>query len=361
MGQILKIRELERDDELGSVKKQISAQNGDFSFETPVVSQRRPKTTEGLNPLKINEVSRPITKKSINELETRGITPFAYEIKREQFTDRLNLTLFNLTFDRVPDERTTRLLANALYSSSKDVMVLPTVRAALLQEIIPTRKTPVYSIRKIDDYLKMMRTIIDTNKFRNGKELVGTIPLIPPKFVRPIIDFYIEQEIQAFAIDANFKDIILNEGDFRLILTEINNEKPLNETVIFAFNVGNPQYEQHAIRSDDFLSIFAYVDVLGLTSKPRFGGGSSRAKVFSREDYAYDVYPTYSAASQAIGKNLTYYTLKEHNRLEQLKETYKVRGIIGDEKVKKYLQTKEGVDTVSMKKLESIAHNIRVS
>jgi len=360
MGQILKIRELDRDDELGAVKKIISSRNGNFSFETPIVSQRRSTVSNTVQPLRINEIPRQIDDRVVSELEERGITPFAYEVKQERLEDRLNLTIFNFRFDSVPTNKTIRLLAHALHASSKDVMFLPAVKTSFLQETIPNRKTPIYSIKKVHDYLEMMKTIIYESKFRNGHELIGTIPLIPPKFVRPIIEFYLSEGIEAFAIDANFKDIILNEGDFRLILSEINIGKPLNETLIFACNVGIPQYEQHAIRSDDFLSIFAYVDVLGLTFKKRGGGvGVPRAKVFSREKYAYDVY-SYPDASRVVGRPLNYSSLKYLNRIEQLKETQKVQHLLGDKKIKEYLQTKNAVDHASMKKLESIANNIKV-
>jgi hypothetical protein len=60
----------------------------------------------------------------------------------------------------------------------------------------------------------MIKTIIYENKFRNGRELIGKIPLIPPKFVRPIIEFYLPDGVAAFAVDTNFKDIIPNEDNF---------------------------------------------------------------------------------------------------------------------------------------------------
>jgi len=69
-----------------------------------------------------------------------------------------------------------------------------------------------------------MSLIIDEiEKFGNGK-VVGTIPLIPFLFARPILDLYLSHDIRAFAIDANYKDIIGNVGDFTLILSKINGQ-----------------------------------------------------------------------------------------------------------------------------------------
>lgn len=361
MGQIFRIHEIERDDGLGVVKKQIESYNGDFAFESPIVSQKTPKQYTDIQKLKINEITRQIDGQVIEELETKGITPFRNSVRSEFLSGKFNLTIFNLKFDTVPSVPTTRLLAHALHSSSQSTILLPAVKTAFLQETKQNRKTPVYSDKKIQDYLRMMKLIIQENKtFGNGKELIGIVPLIPPKFVRPIIKLYLSEGVRAYAIDANFKDIILNEGDFRLILSEINEEQPLNETLIFACNVGIPQFEKHAIRSDDFLTIFAYVDVLGCTFKPRGGGGGiPRAKVFLRERYAYDV-STYPQVSKQFGETMNYVSLRNFNRSEQLKETSKVRNLLGVTKMKEYLQTKPEVDHTSMKHLESIASNVKI-
>lgn len=360
MGQIFKIRETDRDDTLGIVKKGISSFKVDFSFNSPIVSQKTPKIETNIQQLRINEITRQIDDDVIAELETRGTVPFKNRVKREFLSDKLNLTIFNMRFDTVPNDATIRLIAHTLHSSSQSTMMLPAVKTAFLQEEMPNRVTPVYSLRKVQDYVRMMKLIMQENKIGNEKEVIGTIPLIPPKFVRPIIELYLSEGIRVFAIDANFKDIILNEGDFRLILSEINKEQPLNEALILACNVGIPHYEQHAIRSDDFLTIFAYIDVLGCTFKPRGGRGIPRAKVFSRDQYAYDV-STYPLVSRALGRPMNYVSLRNYNRSEQLKETLKVRNLLGVTKMKEYLQSKRAVDSTSMKRLESIANNVKIA
>jgi hypothetical protein len=358
MGQIFKIREVERDDELGVIKKEISDYNGNFSFESPIVSQKNVTQYTSVQSVKVNEITRQIDNNTINELETKGIKPFATTVKSEFLVGKLNATIFNLRFDAVPNDDDLRLLSHALHSSSENTMILPTVKFGLLQE------NQKYSEKRIQDYIRMMRLIInETEAIGNRKEFIGTIPLIPPKFVRRIIEFYLSEDLRAFVIDVNTKDIILHEGDFRVILSEINKKKPLTETLIFACNLGFKQFEMHELRSDDFLSLFAYVDVLGGNFKTRGGRGMSgipRAKVFSRDRYSYLV-TTYSEASKMLGQKVTYSSLKNYNRAEQLNESLKVRNLLGIEKMKKYLQTKAAVDTTSMKRLESIASKVRIA
>jgi hypothetical protein len=361
MGQIFKIREIERDDELGIVEKEVSSNNGTFSFESPIVSQRTNRFDPDSQKVKINEVIRHIDDEVVNSIATRGTKPFSDAVKYEYLPDRFNATIFDLKYNSVPNDETIKIIAHALHSSSQNAIILPAVRTAFLQDRRIGRKTPVFSERKIQDYVHMMRLIMnETEAFVNGKEVIGTVPFIPFRFVRPIINLYLSWNIRVFAIDANHKDIIGNIGDFTLILSKINERIPLNKALIFACNAGIPHFEQNEAVSDDFLSVFAYVDVLGCTFKARGGSGEPRAKVFSRDKYAYDLFK-YPEVSRQFGKAMNYVSLRNYNRSEQRKETLKVRNLLGVESMKKYLQTKSAVDQTLVKRLESVARNVKIA
>lgn len=355
MGQIFKILETCRDEEIGVVKKQITCEGKSFCFDSPVVSQRANK----IDPtIQIHEVIRHIDDKVVNSLVSNHIKPFADAAKDEFAAGKLNTTIFDLKYNYFPSDDFIKVIAHALYGASDKVVFLPAVKKSLLLGQKPGLKTPSFNKDKIDAYIKMMKLIVEETKmFKNGKEIIGMVPFIPFKWVRQIIDSYASLGVRAFAIDANFKDIMSNEEDFTLILSKIKETVPLDKTLIFAFNAGVPPYETTEIVSDDFLSVFAYVDVLGSTFKQRGGGkGKPRAKVFSRDKYAYDI-SYYADLKPKFGKYMTVATLRNYNKSEQLKETAKVRGLIGVEKMKKYLATKSAVKQ-SMKHLESIAQKI---
>ncbi len=361
MGQIFKIRETERDDNLGIVKKDVSSYNGSFSFESPVVGQRSNRFDPDSGKVRINEIIRQVDEGVIGSLLTRGIKPFSDAVKYEFLPNKLNAVIFNLKYNSTPNEETVRVIAHALHSSSQDAVILPAVRTALLQEYKVGRKTPVFSPKKVQEYVQMMSLIIDEiEKFGNGKEVVGTIPLIPFLFARPVLDLYLSHGIRAFAIDANYKDIIGNVGDFTLILSTINGQLPLNKALIFAYNAGIPHFEQREAVSDDFLSVFAYVDVFGGTFKPRGGKGEPRAKVFSREKYAYNLFK-YPEVSRQFGRAMNYVSLRNYNKAEQRREALKVRNLLGVESMKKYLQTKSAVNPTLVKRLESVAQKIKIA
>jgi hypothetical protein len=363
MGQIFRIHEVDRDDDLGVVKKQISSSNGSFSFESPVVSERTTKLDPNCQRVRVNEIIRQIDDKVVASLAMKTIKAFADEVRAERIDGKLNATIFNLKYNSVPDENHLKIIAHALHSSSQNAMFLPTVKTSFLQELKPgTRKKNVFHLEftkaKINSYLNMMKLIIGEGKrWGNGIEIVGTIPFIPFGFVEPIIDLYLSEGIRAFAIDANYKDIMGNLGDFTLMLSKIDKTVKLNDALIYACNAGIPHFEANESTSNDFLSVFAYVDVLGTTFKPRGGGGSDLAKVFSRDRYAYNL-ATYPEINRQFGRPMNYFSVRKYNRNEQLKESLKVQSLIGVEKMKNYLETKPAVNQKAIKRLETVAKSL---
>jgi len=338
---LVKVNEVDRDKELGILKKDISIPNA-FSLETPSKSIRRFDNLLD-STMTVNEITRKIDNNTLRSLELGAASKITREIRSRFLKDKLNLVIFNLVLDRIPDKNLLDVLSQQLYASSEAVIFLPTVKIGLLKE------EGRFTDRKIQEYLKMMDDIInEIESVGNAKAFIGTIPLVPIRYSRPIVRFYQSKELTSFAIDANTKDIILNETDFRLILSEINDAIPLSEAFIYACNLGYPRYEELETRADDFLSIFAYVDVFGGTFKIRgIPVGPQKPKMFQRDKYSYKI-----SASVIFDRN--------YNQREQLVEASKVREMIGEERLKPYVQGKTAVDKLSIKRLESIAARIRV-
>lgn len=167
------------------------------------------------------------------------------------------------------------------------------------------------------------------------------------------MNFYLESGINAFSVDGNTSDFLAHEADLRSILSSINSGIPLSETLIHACNLGYPQFEQEETRADDFLSIFAYIDILGNTFKIRGKPfGKPRLKEFSRRHYSYKILPP-----NAYPPN----ELKNINQVEQLRETHVVQKLIGEERIENYIQQKSKVDEIALNRLKSIAGKIKVN
>ncbi len=127
------------------------------------------------------------------------------------------------------------------------------------------------------------------------------LPLIPVRFLRGLLNEYYDMGINSFVIDAGTKDVIgASEPEFRSLLSEINKISYLPNSLIIGSNLGYSTYQSSQTIADDFLSIFAYVDMLSTKFKSRGFKKKKddnkkitpyipKARVFSRDSYAYDV------------------------------------------------------------------------
>jgi len=266
-----------------------------------------------------------------------------------------------LMYDSIPSDEEIKTLTNYWYAASESTLFLPTVKMSMLRE--DTR----FSDKRMSQYLGMLRQIIEiTEAIGNTKAFIGTIPLVPPKYSKPIVALYLEKGITAFAIDAGTKDFLNHEPDFRAILMRINDQVHLSEAFIYACNLGIPRFVHNKARADDFLSLFAYVDAFGTTFKTRGGRymprGVGRAKEFLREDMCYEV-STYREYFERTGRNIwtARKFLNDINQREQLKEADHVRQLIGKEEVHTYFDKKGAVDEFAIKHLGSIAKTVKVT
>ena len=184
----LKVREIERDENLGTIKKEITLTNG-VSFTSPSrgIKQIKPNIYLQSN-TRVKEIVKRIDEKALDSLEEGASARIAKEIKDSYQKDALNLVIFNLIIDKVPDKDKLSTLAHHLYASSENTVFLPTVRPALIKE-----GTKI-SAKRISNYQEMMRFIInEIQTVGNSKVIIGTVPLIAPKYSRPIVNFYLEQ------------------------------------------------------------------------------------------------------------------------------------------------------------------------
>lgn len=345
MASKIRARSIDRDDEFGILKKEVSTPRMP-TFETPTKCVKN-LTSNIPFTVCINEVTKRISSKTIASIQEGTDTP-RRSIFPKFLPNRINFTIFELIFDSVPNWDQVKCLASYWYAASQSTLFLPTVKTAMLKE------GKKLSENKIERYVWMMRNLIEiTEAIGNAKAFIGTIPLMPVKYSRPIIRLYHEKDITAFAIDGGTKDFLNHETDFRSILIEINEEVPLTETFIYACNLGIPQFEAYKARADDFLSFFAYVDAFGTTFKARGGPhmrrGTPRVKKFLRDELSYEY----------IGGDRR--EIQDSNLRAQLKEADVVRTLIGIEKMQTYLDGKSGVDSFAKKHLDSIAKKVKIS
>jgi hypothetical protein len=349
---------IDKDDDFGVFKKRIQAPEMS-PFETPTKSFKNVQQIP--QDFKINEIIKRITPELVDSIYSgQGKYQSPQSIKDRFMKGKLNFTIFNLTYERVPPKPKIRTIVHYLYACSQHTLFLPTVKTGLFKE-----KNKI-SMKRFQEYLDMIEHMITTTEdVGNRLEFIGTIPLIAPLFTRKLVKLYLSKGIKLFAIDCGTVDILYHVAEFRSILSEIREGMPLEKAFIYACNLGIPRYEANTARADDFLSILAYVDVLGTNFKTRGWAGASRerrAKQFLRNHLVYKV-SKYSefcnehkmSAYQAMN------FLSRFNYTEQLNEAHKVRELVGKEKIDTYLDKKSGINEDAKKRLGSIAKSIKIT
>jgi hypothetical protein len=339
------IQELDKDDDYGVIKKEIEIVRSP-SFETPT---KCVKNLDSPPPhaAQINEVTKRVSLRTIESFRRGIVQP--KEILDRHERNKINFTIFDLTFDKIPDHEMTKSLSSYWYACSDHILFVPTVRSNMLKD------DKTLSEPRIMQCITFLRDLIDVTEVKNYKAFMGTIPLLPFKFSKPFVDLYLEKGFNAYAIDCGNRDLLNHIGDLRSILVEINETIPLNKVFIYACNLGIPRFDQNISRADDFLSLFAYIDAFGNTFKPKGGSvddtkpkSPPKAKQFLREDLAY---------KRSIDNPTKY---RNFNQLEQVKEADIVRGLVGVEKMQKYLGTKKGVDSTAIRHLGTIMEKVKV-
>jgi hypothetical protein len=337
------VQEQDRDGDFGVLRKEVEFP-GSFRITTPTKCVKNP-SLRILPESYINEVVKRVFPRTIESIWDGTDRP-ARSVKSRFLLNKLNLAIFDLVLDKIPDRDKLRSLTSYWYAASHSVLFLPTVASLMLKD----GKT--LSEKKVSDYVGMMQYMIETTEaIGNTKAFIGTIPLLSPKYSSPIVRLYLDKGFNAFAIDAGTRDFLYHEPEFRSILAQINEKIPLSQAFIYACNLGIPQFERYKARADDFLSLFAYVDAFGGTFKTRGGPGrpmgKPRVKRFLRSELCYE--HLYGEKDR----------MHDFNQCEQVMETNLVRPLIGSERMLKYLQGKKAVDPSALKRLASIAKEIK--
>lgn len=371
----IKVRETDRDDNFAiSVKeitlpgnKHITTPNKSFSAPSRTWKQIDPLLSQNID---VNEVNQRMDDKKIELLGVDG-TSYIQPIRRRYLPDKVNFYMPHLRLRNNLSPSALNLYSQFLYSVSEEVIILPTIDFSWMKILKPgTKSTKIWSQDRVDDYITYMKSIVENiNAIGNGKAFMGMIPLMPSDRIKDLIKFYIDEGINSFVIDASTRDIVVaSQFEFRALLGEIRiqSDGELFNKFFYASNLGYGNFKQDWSIADDFLSIYTNIDVLGHRYKTRgFDSDSSKnyvpkAKVFSKDDYAYTV-STYKVAEENLNiEGLNPSNLRKYNENEQKTETNNLQRLIGEVNLDKHLLDKKYItpDSKSYKQVKTFSTDV---
>ena len=175
-----------------------------------------------------------------------------------------------------------------------------------------------------DDLINMTRRFLEQVKVRNGKLVMGCIPLnIPDGIVDDLVSFYLRNGISSFVLDYCNCLPLPKKYLVRNIYKKIQDGGWEEESILYSMNVRRTHKTRGIYPADDLLTFVHGVDVIGglhmSTGGRRNEKGYPEPKVkkFDSIQYTYkEVYGLNSAEIQM---------LKENNNLSQNLATVEIR------------------------------------
>ncbi|MFH2111203.1 MAG: hypothetical protein ABIJ47_08100 [Candidatus Bathyarchaeota archaeon] len=339
---------------------------------TPTKSYRNYKDTN-FNTTQFVEITRNFQMDRLKALFEGKRIKILESIPHEIVPSKINFVIFNLDIKNIPDDDIIESFTHTLYKNSVSSYFLPTINMnALKSPIEKINRKGETTIKNVEDenkiikYMHMLDLMVDITQVWNKKEIIGTIPLIAPKYVNPIIDVYLKKEIKSFSIDANLKDVFSGQNMTHLknILFRISKVVPLSESFIYLNNPGIGHFENNYTKADDFLSLIAGIDNISEIFKRRLFRPTpplpgvpkrpSRCKMFQNLDYRYQLFDTYGRASVHFGVDVNRDFIKNYNQEKQLEETIKIRSHIKEGTLYSHIDSKKILDEKMRKQLSEL-------
>jgi len=190
----------------------------------------------------------------------------------------------------------------------------------------------------------------------NKKPIMGIIPAVMPRqFLEMIIENYINQGVNSFAIDFNGRSMDTNMSWARTLMRLMAKYDLSENSFLYAINCHEGRFikKSDKILAKDFISIGCGIDVLGLNhTPPRMSSQEwlnlknkrkdSLYRIFDRKDYAY-IKTSESELRGTISGDIRD-EIKRQNMKSQYEESTLLQQKIEETKtIEPYLETKDSV------------------
>nr|MDO8079347.1 hypothetical protein [Candidatus Freyarchaeota archaeon] len=380
MANELKVKAINVDSD--TIYKTLEIKIGTKSLITPVKSldltKFIPNVELDVKIKGINEIYKKLdeekAKKMISDTNEQG--RFNYSImssaSKANQNKEINLCIIDYS-GRYPSGRVLEFVADTVYGYS-DIVPVP-----IISDIGDRIKTA----EDLDSYLKFLKNFLQ-NIGIHRKPVMGLIPPIAFLFVPDLINFYIKNGINAFYFDFDGKNPISLRQNITATLRNIENENLLGKSFIHAINVniGRSIRKADVIPAKDILGFGFGIDSLGGKHKPlkipkdyfeRIPDSEKRKlRLFNKEDYGYYKIEDLSQIKKIVPKdsaikidNFSEKNLKKLKKVQSLfnmeqqgLESLRLREIIKENEVGRYLEKKKYIKNEDIKKMLKIKKDI---
>lgn len=320
----------------------------------------------------VNEIYKVLNENKVKQIITDTNKQAEFNKVLVRLSNKANtneLNLFNLEYElssnRFPSEVFLEYLSDVCHGNS-DIILPPLVKLKL------DKKSPY----PYDSYKEFLQAFYEKIDQLNNKPIGGIIPFIPYVYMRDLANFYLNLGITFFCFDFEGKNPLVLKDNIRTFFRAISQETSLADCCFYAINA-NPGKFGTITPAKDILSFGFGFDILGNNHRRRAFPASVAQKIrepkvrlFNKHAYSYhnclehEVANVYSPDSSIHidllkGENKYYGFKKMYNIEQQGFESLQLREIIGEEKIMKYLDSKDNVKDADKKQIRKIREDTK--
>lgn len=316
MSKYIKVSDFEVADDL-FLKKQTVNIEGKI-FQTPIKTIDASKLHLDIQLVEevkgLNEICKFFDDKRLREYVTGEKNEYLINMELDRTTRKTNPEEAIICFVgyegiKFPDENGINFLMNLAHVFS-DATPLP-----LMPKLFKNDERD-FDV-KLNDYKNFMKKCIESINRFNNKPILGVIPAtIPFSYVVDLVDFYYDNDIEAFIYDFEGKVSAGMRTKIREMMIAIKNRGSLEKTFLYPINVNNGKILKDApvVRARDILTFGLGFDALGdqhirralppdvaIKIRERIKTSGPLIRLFNSKDYGYyktsdlsileDIYP----------------------------------------------------------------------
>jgi len=272
-----KVKELAPDSKLNARVMELELSGKKIVTPSKTIDNSKATVSE------VNEISITLSPKTIASTIEDGDTVLR-KLHRKIIED---MRILNVVIPEYPaigfEKRHLETIDDYLHPLS-DVIVVPKWSG-----ILSAKKDSM-----LDDLKIHSKKYIDEANIRNGKLIMGNIPMtVSDKIVNGLVDFYLSEGIHSFVLDFNNGLLTKNSNVVRSIQKKLDSEKLSESSLLYSTNIRGRTLVDDYYTANDFIAFGYGVDLMG---NYHMRGRENKDKpiknwTFNPEEYTYEEVP----------------------------------------------------------------------
>lgn len=384
----LSVKTIDTDSEHETLYQRKEVRLGSKRFETPIIAfdPSLVRGDDNVAPIikGFNEIYRRVeTKKTplndlISNIEIQDRFNSRINTQKNKTDTEKEVTLCYIEHvgNDYPKQKELEFILDTSYCYS-DIVPLPIIHRI-------TQKIKLET--EFKKYLDFMKTSIEFLNSFNKKPIIGIIPRLAYRYMEPLVEFYVSNDITSFSVDLACRNVVTLRQPLRSCFRQLNKHRLLENGFINAVNTSPGRFikEKTVINSKDILCFGFGFDSIGRRHRPlrlppdtwdKIDRSENKLRIFNKDDYGYykimgetdidKIYHFDSSIPRHIFSKLGLVKRSQIGRLENIYnieqlglEAFRIRNIVKDDSPSNYISEKQYVKKQDVKKIKKFKKDV---